>query len=113
MCTSGLEDRQKVALKHLNLEFGLPESTITDPCDKLHPTIPTRHVRMCEKPDGHFSKLAKDKQAGLIAALHVMQHAHSSQLNKNYQIDPNAPRGSSILHFGDNEFRGLSSFKTL
>ena len=113
MCTSGLEDQRKVALKQLNLEFGLPETTITDSCEKLHPTIPTKHVQSCEKPLDYLSTLPLDKQAGLIASLKVMQAAHASQHNKQYQLDPNAPRGSPILRFGDNGFRGLGSFKTL
>lgn len=102
-----------MALKRLNAEYGLPEGTISDDDMKLHPTIPLKHVQDCEKEAGHISTLPQEKQALLVAALSVMCHAHSGQLNKNYQIDPNAPRGSSLRHFGDDYFRGLPSFKNL
>lgn len=100
-------------MKRLNAEFGLPEGTITDKDSKLHPTIPTAHVQDCEKPAGHLSSLPHDKQAVMVAALSVMQHAHGAQLNKSYQIDPNAPRGGAIRSFGDDTWRGLPSFKNL
>ena len=113
VCHNGLLDQSKVSLKRLNTEFGLPEGTIDDTGDKLHPTIPTTHVANCEKPSGFISSLPHEKQAILVAALSVMQHAHTAQLNKNYQIDPNAPRGSGVRRFGDENWRGLPSYKSL
>ena len=100
-------------LRRLNVEYGLPEGTITDEDQKLHPTLPMAHVRDCEKAAGHLNTLPQEKQAILVAALSVMQQAHTAQLKKDYQVDPNAPRGSAIRHFGDDNFRGLPSFKNL
>lgn len=113
MCHNGLVDQQKVALKRLNVEFGLPDGTLTDDSQILHPTIPTAHVRDCEKPLGHLGTLPQEKQALLVATLSVMQHAHTAQLNKNYHIDPNAPRGAALRRFGEDNFRALPSFKNL
>ena len=108
-----MTDQPKVHLRQLNAHYGLPEGTITDEDQKLHPTLPLAHVRDCQKASGHLGSLPHEKQAILVAALSVMQHAHSSQLNKNYQIDPNAPKHASLRHYGDDDFRGLPSFKNL
>ena len=96
-----------MALRTLNVRFGLPAETIKD-SSKLYPTIPTELIKSCRKSPGHLGKMPLDQQTQLIASAYVMCKATKQAMSPHFGsvVNPNG------VMFGDSGFRPLNSFKT-
>ena len=103
-----VDDADKVQLRALNLQFGVPDGTI-QPGRNLYPTIPSHYVGVCNKGSRHLYNLPPDQQAMLIACCVVAHRGTASKLPPAH-AKTNVNAG---LQFGDSGFRPLGSFRTL
>ena len=107
VAAAATRDEHQVMLRRMNVIYGLPENHIQG-SKNLYPTIPTSHIADCTMKGNYFGSLAIDKQANLVALAYIMVKGFQQRNHKSYSTVVN----DGDCHYGDSDFRGLTSFRT-
>ena len=107
MSQQAVDDKDAVALHHLDRYYGLPCGSL-NPKSSLTPTVPIFYLRSCDRGQKYALGLAADTQTRIACCLTIIRQCqkeiHSLRWTRGYN--------EIGVRYGDKRYQSLSSFKT-